>query len=162
MDEDGRSNLWKSKYIKEMIFFWTAILNLLNVNLIFLVDLIIVLMYLSTSSSTSWKVGPLASLEYLWYSGPRSPIKAFFPEDFFYFTLKLLKCQNELKNLIWLNYIKYLFMFLKGSFTISYLAHNVHYPVEPKDFQAFRVGLVRRLTSAEFAFLFMVSKPYVL
>ena len=31
-----------------------------------------------------------------------------------------------------------------------------------KDFQAFRVGLVRRLTSAEFAFLFMVSNPYVL
>ena len=25
-----------------------------------------------------------------------------------------------------------------------------------KDFQAFRIGLVRRLTSAEFAFLFMV------
>ena len=31
-------------------------------------------------------------------------------------------------------------------------------PVEQtKDFQAFRVGLVRRLTSAEFAFLFMVD-----
>ena len=28
-----------------------------------------------------------------------------------------------------------------------------------KDFQAFRFGLVRRLTSAEFVFLFMVSKP---
>ena len=31
-----------------------------------------------------------------------------------------------------------------------------------KDFQAFWVGLVRRLTSAEFAFLLMVSNPYVL
>ena len=30
------------------------------------------------------------------------------------------------------------------------------------DFQALRVGLVRRLTSAEFVFLFMVSNPYVL
>ena len=89
-------------------------------------------------------------------------LKHFFQKIFFYFTLKLLKCQNELKNLIWLDYVKYFFMFLKGSFTISYLAHNVHYPIEPKDFQAFRVGLVRRLTSAEFAFLFMVSKPYVL
>ena len=31
-----------------------------------------------------------------------------------------------------------------------------------KDFPAFQVGLVRHLTLAEFAFLFMVSKPYVL
>ena len=29
-----------------------------------------------------------------------------------------------------------------------------------KDFRAFRVALVRRLTSAEFVFLFMVSNPY--
>ena len=35
-------------------------------------------------------------------------------------------------------------------------------PCMAKDFQAFWVGLVRRLTSAEFAFLFMVSNPYVL
>ena len=31
-----------------------------------------------------------------------------------------------------------------------------------KDFPAFRLSLVRRATSAEFAFLFMVSNPYVL
>ena len=31
-----------------------------------------------------------------------------------------------------------------------------------KDFQAFWVGLVRRLTSAEFEFLFLVSNPYEL
>ena len=36
------------------------------------------------------------------------------------------------------------------------------YPCNLKDFQAFRVGLVRHLTSAEFAFLFMVSNLYVL
>ena len=34
--------------------------------------------------------------------------------------------------------------------------------LKSKDFQAFWVGLERRLTSAEFAFLFMVSNPYVL
>ena len=32
----------------------------------------------------------------------------------------------------------------------------------PKDFPAFRVAQVRRLTSAEFASLLMVSNPYVL
>ena len=31
-----------------------------------------------------------------------------------------------------------------------------------KDFQAFRLALVRRLTSAEFVFLFIVSNPRVL
>ena len=39
---------------------------------------------------------------------------------------------------------------------------NVIYRDCPKDFQAFRVGLVRRLTSAEFVFLFMVLNPYAL
>ena len=33
--------------------------------------------------------------------------------------------------------------------------------LKSKDFQAFWVGLVRRLTSAEFAFLFIVSNTYV-
>ena len=37
-----------------------------------------------------------------------------------------------------------------------------YFTIYSKDFQAFWVALVRRLTSAEFAFLFMVSNPYVL
>ena len=35
-----------------------------------------------------------------------------------------------------------------------------NYPEHSKDFPAFQVALVRRLTSAEFVFLFMVLHPY--
>ena len=35
--------------------------------------------------------------------------------------------------------------------------YDICYVLKHKDFQAFRVGLVKRLTSAEFSFLFMVS-----
>ena len=36
----------------------------------------------------------------------------------------------------------------------------INYTVELKDFPAFQLALVRRLRSAEFVYLFMVSKPY--
>ena len=48
--------------------------------------------------------------------------------------------------------------FLAGS-VIEFHNHDA-YRILTKDFQAFRVGLLRRVTSAEFAFLFMVSNPF--
>ena len=50
--------------------------------------------------------------------------------------------------------------FLAGS-VIEFHNHDA-YRILTKDFQAFRVGLLRRRTSAEFVFLFMVSNTYVL
>ena len=46
------------------------------------------------------------------------------------------------------------------SVRVTYSDHD--YEVLGKDFQAFLIDLVKRLTSAEFAFLIMVSNPYVL
>ena len=55
-------------------------------------------------------------------------------------------------------------VYLSQSFPVLHILQVLQddYRLDSKDFRAFRVALVRRLTSAEFVFLFMISNPYVL